>query len=122
MPVAAGSRSSAMAIPAGPRTGPRPAPPPVAEEPAAEPTLRSLVGAGSEDVSELGAQPLVDDPKLGWETSLGQDPIPRERQVGTRLESEGAEMSLRSNVWWLVLALMIVLGVAAAVVAIATWT
>jgi hypothetical protein len=75
-----------------------------------------------DEIGELGAMPLVDDPRLGWETSPASSMHSQERALGTRLPSEGSEYRLTSNIWWLVLALVIVLGVAAAVVVIVTWT
>jgi hypothetical protein len=95
-----------------------------------------------DDVSEPGARPLIDDPKLGWETSplnqlqelqetspqheppelhgLHQDP--QGHPIGAQLASDGSEHVITSNAWWVALAIVVVLGVAAAVVLIATST
>ncbi len=120
MPVAgpaSGQRSAVMPV-AGPASGQRSAVMPVAE-----PVLRPMPElAAPDEGSDLGAQPLVDDPKLGWETSLQDRSRLPDQPAGTRLPSEGEGSRRGSNAWWLVLALVIVLGVAAAVVVIATWT
>ena len=122
------SRSAVMPV-AGPGSGPRSTVMPAASPPRsssmaiAEPVLRPMPElAAPDEVSDLGARPLVDDPKLGWETSLQDRSRLPDQPAGTRLPSEGDVIRLGSNVWWLVLALVIVLGVAAAVVVIATWT
>lgn len=72
-----------------------------------------------DEAGELGAQPLlVDDPKLGWQTSPENRLMrPSTPAAGTRLPSEGAALRVTSSRWWLVLALLIVLGVTGAVAA-----
>jgi serine/threonine-protein kinase len=72
-----------------------------------------------DEAGELGAQPLlVDDPKLGWQTSPENRLMrPSTQPAGTRLPSEGAALRVTSSRWWLVLALLIVLGVTGAVAA-----
>jgi eukaryotic-like serine/threonine-protein kinase len=120
----------AQAVPRTSATPPRPVPlvpaPPVFR-PAPMPSSGSIPLPSLDDMSELGAKPLLDDPKLGWETSPGsrmlpQQPSQHDQPIGTRLASEGSDYKIKSNVWWLVLALVIVLGVTAAVVVIATST
>ncbi|MGN6108180.1 MAG: serine/threonine protein kinase [Kofleriaceae bacterium] len=79
-----------------------------------------FAGAEISEISELGAQPLVDDPKLGWETSVSN---PRQGYIppaGTRLASELVEgdYRIRSSTRWVFVAIGLVLGVAAAVTAI----
>jgi serine/threonine-protein kinase len=66
--------------------------------------------------------PLVDDPKPGWKSSPEHRRRPREEPIDTRLADEPADPRVTSSTWWLALALVIVLGVAAAVVVIATRT
>jgi serine/threonine-protein kinase len=74
--------------------------------------------------SNPGARPLVDDPKLGWETSPsnrlmshGAPPA-----AGTRLPSEPRDYRIGSSQRWLLIAVLLVLGVAGAVAAIAFLT
>jgi serine/threonine protein kinase len=71
--------------------------------------------AGVEDVSQLGAKPLFEDTKLGWDTVPPGLAQPAEEQPhGTRLASEdGARVGARTG--WLVLSIVLVLGVAAAI-------
>jgi hypothetical protein len=149
VPEAAPGGAAPMPRPTPPAPMPRPTPPAMAQvvprtgstPPAPMPLVPAppafmpapVPGSGSirlpplDDVSELGAKPLLDDPKLGWETLPGnrlvpQQPPQQDRPIGTRLASEGTDYKIKSNVWWLVLALVIVLGVTAAVVVIATST
>jgi len=65
----------------------------------------------NEDMSELGAQPLVTDSRLGWNTSV-QLFAPNDGGH-TRLPSEGHDFRIRSNTKWILLAIVVVLGVAA---------
>ena len=105
-----------------PRVVPTAGASPLRPAPEAEP---APLMAGVEDVSHLGAQPLFDDPRLGWDTSSGDREVGPPQQAypaGTRLPSEGSAYRLGSNTWWLVLALMIILGVSAAVVVLAMQT
>jgi hypothetical protein len=69
--------------------------------------------------SEPGNKPLVDDANLGWDTNVNREVV-----VGagthTRLPSDGAhDYKVRSNRGWLILAVVIILGVAAAVTTMA---
>src|SRR5512140_3065851 len=65
----------------------------------------------NEDMSELGAQPLVTDSRLGWNTSV-QLFAPNDGGH-TRLPSEGHDFRIRSNTKWILVAIVVVLGVAA---------
>jgi len=72
-----------------------------------------------DEVSNVGATPLVDDAKLGWSTNIGnklQDQ-PRGGGGSTRLPSEVADYRIRSNTGWILIALFLVLGLAGAVAA-----
>jgi serine/threonine-protein kinase len=60
-----------------------------------------------EDPGELGAQTLVGDPELGWETSGWP--------VARVAPSEPDDYRIRSNTKWVVLSIVLVLGVAAGV-------
>ncbi|HEX2687738.1 MAG TPA: protein kinase [Kofleriaceae bacterium] len=64
----------------------------------------------NEDESEVGAQPLVSDPKLGWETSVRL--IAPHHGSHTRLSSDSADYRIRSNTGWFLLVLVLVIGVA----------
>jgi eukaryotic-like serine/threonine-protein kinase len=70
----------------------------------------------SEEISDVGAMPLVSDPKLGWETAVKLT-APNDGSH-TRLESGVVDVRIRSNALWIVLVIMIVLAVAAVVIAI----
>ncbi len=108
------------------RLTPQPAPQPPSRMTPQPPSRMTPQPGGAplapDELGDAGAQPLVDDPKLGWETAPANRRIQDELAAGTRLPSEGVDYRLSSNVWWLVLALVIVLGVAAAVVVIVTST
>jgi hypothetical protein len=86
--------------------------------------LRAHLPDAMEEISDVGAEPLVDDPKLGWETSPGNRLLPQaQRQmapIGTRLASESS-YKITSSKLWLALALVLVLSVAAGIVVIAIW-
>jgi hypothetical protein len=69
----------------------------------------------NEDLSEVGAAPLVDDPKLGWDTFVA--PIAPSDGGHTRLPSEPNDYRIRSNTKWIMLVIVLVLGGAVAVVA-----
>jgi serine/threonine-protein kinase len=104
-------------VPTPERWAPQPVPVPA---PAPPLTLNA-----ADELSQLGAKPLVSDPKLGWQTSPVSSLSDEAAQsLGMQLEGEPEPASVRvtSSTWWLALALMIVLGVAAAVVVIATRT
>jgi serine/threonine protein kinase len=70
----------------------------------------------NDDVSELGAEPLVNDPNLGWQTSVQR--IAPSDGGHTRLPSEPDAYRIRSNTKWIMLAILLVLGAAAAVAAV----
>jgi serine/threonine protein kinase len=67
----------------------------------------------SDEISEVGAEPLVNDPKLGWDTSVGNRLMGP--GAGTRLSSELADYKIKSNKGWLLLAILLVLGAGAAI-------
>ena len=77
--------------------------------PATPTSLPRLVA--NEEISEVGAQPLVNDPKLGWETSVRF--VAPNDGGHTRLPSEPKDFRIRSNTKWVVLSILIVLGIAA---------
>jgi serine/threonine protein kinase len=66
-------------------------------------------------ISQVGSKPLVNDPKLGWETA-----VKRVAPDGghTRLASDPVDFRLRSNATWIVLAILLALAIAVVVVAI----
>ena len=73
----------------------------------------------NEEISEIGAQPLIEDSKLGWETSPANKLIEPGRPGGsTRLSTHAEEYKIRSNKRWLVVAILLVLATGAAVAAI----
>jgi serine/threonine protein kinase len=73
------------------------------------------------EVSEVGAKPLIDDAKLGWETSPSNKKIEAavNHAGATRLSTQASEdYKIRSNTRWLVFAILLVLAMGAAVTAI----
>jgi serine/threonine-protein kinase len=108
---------------APPPTAFAPAPPPApAQYPGAAPAhdrsppaLLTPTPQKLSEISEVGGKPLVDDLSLGWDTNVNN-----QRMVSsgghTRLASEiNADYKIRSNRTWMVIALVIILGVAGAV-------
>ena len=92
---------------------------PMRMQPRAASSPQSLIG--NDEISEVGAQPLVDDPRLGWSTSVNQkisDPVNAAGGTSTQMAGELADYRIRSNRGWVLLALFLVLGAAGAVVAI----
>jgi len=77
--------------------------------PATPTSLPRLVA--SDEISDVGAQPLVSDPKLGWQTSVRL--IAANDGGHTRLPSEPEDFRIRSNTKWVVLSILIVLGIGA---------
>jgi eukaryotic-like serine/threonine-protein kinase len=73
----------------------------------------------NEDISEVGSTPLVNDPKLGWQTSVKHNAASDGSH--TRLPSEPNAYRIQSNTKWLMLAILLVL-VVAAVVAARLWS
>lgn len=69
----------------------------------------------NEDISEVGAQPLVNDPKLGWNTSVRLH-APNGGSH-TRLSNDSASYRIRSNTKWAFLAIVVVIVAAVAVAA-----
>jgi len=82
-------------------------------------TLASALLAGG-DASNAGAMPLVDDPKLGWETSPANPLMTREPGGATRLASEVAAHDLASRSGWVIfsVAVLVITGVAVAAIAL----
>ncbi len=78
--------------------------------------------AQNDDISEVGAKPLIDDVKLGWETSPSNKlmaPPGAHHPGATRLSTNATEdYKIRSNTRWLVFAIVLVLATGAAVAAI----
>ena len=76
----------------------------------------------NDEISQVGAQPLIDDPRLGWSTSVNEKiATPGVNAAGgtsTGISSELGDYKIRSNRGWILLALFLVLGAAGAVVAI----
>ena len=72
------------------------------------------------EISEIGAKPLIEDPKLGWETSPEMKKLtPLAPSAGTRLSTQATEdYKIRSGRRWLVVAILLVLLTGAAVAAI----
>ena len=72
----------------------------------------------NQEISDVGAQPLVDDPKLGWQTNVGN----KLQNTGgsTRLESDVSpdNYRIKSNTGWILLAVFLLLGTAGAIAAI----
>ena len=71
--------------------------------------------------SEVGAKPLVDDMKLGWDTGIKpqQGMI---RPAGTRLPSELASYTIESGHSWLVVAIVILVAAGGGITAILLWS
>ena len=90
-----------------------PGPPPARDIP--PPALLTPTPQKLSEISEVGGKPLVDDLSLGWDTNVNH-----QRMVSsgghTRLASEvSPDYKIRSNRTWMVIALVIIIGVAAAV-------
>jgi serine/threonine protein kinase len=82
---------------------------------------RSLAPSGlpalvSDELSQVGARPLVTDPKLGWSTSVKLT-APNDGSH-TRLQSDQVNVRLQPNTRWVVLSFVLVLVVAALVILI----
>ncbi|CAN5922179.1 hypothetical protein BH11MYX3_BH11MYX3_09790 [soil metagenome] len=75
---------------------------------------------GNEEISEVGAHPLVDDPRLGWSTSVNHKiTTPSGAAGGTSMGGDAGNYNIRSNKGWILLAILLVLGAAGAIVAVA---
>ena len=79
----------------------------------------------NDEISQVGAQPLIDDPRLGWSTSVNEKiPTPGVNAAGgtsTGISNELGDYKIRSNRGWILLALFLVLGAAGAIVALVTY-
>ena len=76
---------------------------------------------GNEEISEVGAQPLVDDPRLGWSTNVNQaitGPISAAGGTSKGMSNDLADYKIRSNKGWILLAIFLVIGAAGAIAAI----
>ncbi len=95
------------------------APPPRRSPPAPAKPAPGLVDAMTDEISEVGAAPLVSDPKLGWDTSVSNK-LMRSPGGATRLSSEvvDSEYRIRSDTRWLIFAIIVLLAVAGAITAI----
>jgi len=70
----------------------------------------------NDEISQVGAQPLIEDPRLGWSTGVNQKIVAPAGQAGsTRLGSEPSATRLRSNKGWILLAIFLVLAAGATV-------
>ncbi|MBL0212451.1 MAG: protein kinase [Myxococcales bacterium] len=76
---------------------------------------------GTDEISEVGAQPLVDDPRLGWSTNVNQaitGPISAPGGTSKGMSNDLADYKIRSNKGWILLAIFLVIGAAGAIAAI----
>ena len=62
----------------------------------------------NDDISQIGARPLVTDPKLGWDTAMHQQAA--NDGSHTRMASEAVDYQIRSNSWWWWVASVILLA------------
>ena len=82
--------------------------------PARMPTPPSFDG---QPISEVGARPLIDD-RLGWSTNVNQR-MPMQQGGSTRLATTpgmGPNFKIRSNRGWIVLAVLVLAGLATGLV------
>jgi hypothetical protein len=82
--------------------------PPPATAPHGSELPRLVASDEISQVSDIGARPLVNDPKLGWETAVK---LVAPDGGHTRLASEPVDLRLRSGATWIVLAIMFALAV-----------
>ncbi len=109
-----------------PQTQPMPmyGQPPQRQAPAPNPPQRaastpSLVG--SEEMSEAGAKPLVDDPRLGWSTNVNQQITPAPGAAGgTSMGGDAGNYNVRSYRGWILLVVLLALA-AGAIAAVALY-
>ena len=73
----------------------------------------------NQEISDVGARPLVDDPRLGWSTNVGNQ-LHNPSGGSTRLSSDVSQDNYRikSNTGWILLAVFLLLGTAGAIAAI----
>ncbi|MGE3764792.1 MAG: serine/threonine-protein kinase [Kofleriaceae bacterium] len=73
----------------------------------------------TQEISDVGARPLVDDPKLGWSTNVGNR-LHQQSGGATRLSSDipNDNYRIKSNTGWILLAVFLLLGTAGAIAAI----
>jgi len=85
------------------------------------PGYRHVMNTPSEPLSEVGAKPLVDDMKLGWDTGINaQQGLVQ--PAGTRLPSELADYRIDSGRSWLVVAIVILIAAGGGIAAIMLWS
>jgi hypothetical protein len=71
----------------------------------------------NDDISEVGARPLVTDPKLGWETHVQMaGPIDGSHTRLARDPTDVTDYRIRSGVRWVVVSLVVALLVGAMIV------
>jgi serine/threonine protein kinase len=99
-------------------TGPVPRISPYTPANPQQPKQAKSVMTANDEISDVGAQPLVDDPKLGWSTNPVNQQQHQPAGGATRLASEVADYKIKSNTGWLLLAIFLVLGAAGAIAAI----
>ncbi|MBA3817314.1 MAG: serine/threonine protein kinase [Deltaproteobacteria bacterium] len=99
----------------GASTLPGTAPPPVRVTPAGLLPQALLPG---DELSDAGAQPLVNDLKLGWETSPSDRKLDPGNGGATSLASEAADFKIRSSSRWLIFTVVLVILAAFAVMAL----
>jgi serine/threonine protein kinase len=77
----------------------------------------------SEEISEVGATPLVDE-KLGWDTGVSKLQQPQPQARGTRLSSDlsEADYKIEAGNGWLIVAIVVLLAVGGSVAAIMIWS
>jgi serine/threonine-protein kinase len=104
-----------------PRSLDRPPPPldaAISTQPGVGPGAAPILSTMGDEISEVGAEPLVSDPKLGWDTNVNNKLL-GDRGGATRLSSEVATSDTgESGNGWLIVAIALLLGVVGAVVAI----
>jgi serine/threonine protein kinase len=73
----------------------------------------------NQEISDVGAHPLVDDPRLGWSTNVANK-LHNPTGGSTRLSSDVSQDNYRikSNTGWILLAVFLLLGTAGAIAAI----
>jgi len=109
-------------------TGAAPPPQPYYPQPYAQPMPmqpRAASPSGplipNDELSQVGAQPLIDDPRLGWSTSVNPKittPVAEAGGTSTRIGGDAGDYKIRSNRGWIILAVILVLGATGAIIGI----
>ncbi len=78
---------------------------------------------GNEPISDVGAQPLVDD-QLGWQTGQDRPPMAQHIGRGTRIASEPADSDYKIDRGhgWVIVLVVILLAVGGSVAAVMIWS